>query len=149
MTIDSENMPGPVHSARQRAIVPGPSPQPAAAEPARAFLSALAAIGALLGALAASSCCLLPLALFGLGVSGAWIGNLTRLAPYQPYILFASAVGLGGGCWRAWSSRRAACAEGGSCPLPGRALLASLTLTTILVVAALAFDVLGPLFLGS
>ena len=40
----------------------------------------LMAAGGLLGALAASSCCILPLALFGLGVSGAWIGNFTRLA---------------------------------------------------------------------
>src|SRR5262245_33524392 len=38
----------------------------------------LMAVGGLLGALVASSCCLLPLVLFGLGVSGAWIGNLTR-----------------------------------------------------------------------
>ena len=44
----------------------------------------LMAAGGLLGAVAASSCCILPLALFGLGVSGAWIGNFTRLAAYQP-----------------------------------------------------------------
>jgi mercuric ion transport protein len=40
----------------------------------------LMAAGGLLGALAASSCCILPLVLFGLGVSGAWIGNFTQLA---------------------------------------------------------------------
>ena len=45
----------------------------------------LMAAGGLLGALAASSCCILPLVLFSLGVSGAWIGNFTQLAPYQPY----------------------------------------------------------------
>jgi len=39
------------------------------------------AAGGVLGALAASSCCIAPLILFSLGVSGA----LTRLAPYQPY----------------------------------------------------------------
>ena len=41
-----------------------------------------AAAGGMLGALAASSCCILPLALFTLGISGAWIANLTALAPY-------------------------------------------------------------------
>ena len=41
----------------------------------------LLAGGGLLGAVAASSCCLVPLALFGIGVGGAWIGYLTRLAP--------------------------------------------------------------------
>src|SRR5215467_13430664 len=40
----------------------------------------LAAAGGILGALAASSCCIVPLALFTLGTSGAWIGNLTALA---------------------------------------------------------------------
>jgi hypothetical protein len=49
------------------------------------------AAGGVLGALAASSCCILPLVLFSLGISGAWIGNLTALAPYKPY--FAAATG--------------------------------------------------------
>jgi mercuric ion transport protein len=35
----------------------------------------LLAVGGLLGGVAAPSCCILPLVLFGLGVSGAWIGN--------------------------------------------------------------------------
>jgi mercuric ion transport protein len=48
------------------------------------------AAGGVLGALAASSCCILPLVLFSLGVSGAWIGNLTRLAPYQPVFIAAT-----------------------------------------------------------
>jgi mercuric ion transport protein len=45
------------------------------------------AAGGMLGALAASSCCILPLVLFSLGVCGAWIGNFTRLAPYQAYFI--------------------------------------------------------------
>jgi mercuric ion transport protein len=55
----------------------------------------LMAAGGLLGALAASSCCILPLALFGLGVSGAWISNFTRLAPFQPYFIAATLACLG------------------------------------------------------
>jgi hypothetical protein len=54
----------------------------------------LIAAGGLLGALAASSCCILPLVLFSLGVSGAWIGNFTRLAPYQPYFIAATRPGV-------------------------------------------------------
>ena len=57
----------------------------------------LIAAGGLLGALAASSCCILPLALFGLGVSGAWIGNFTQLAAYQPYFITATLAFLGYG----------------------------------------------------
>ena len=41
------------------------------------------ATGGILGALLASSCCIVPLVLISLGVSGAWIGNLTALEPYK------------------------------------------------------------------
>jgi mercuric ion transport protein len=83
----------------------------------------LMAAGGLLGALAASSCCSLPVVLFSLGVSGAWIGNFTQLAPYQPYFLAAALVFVGTGYW--------------------------LVVATILVMIALGFDFLAPLFLNS
>src|SRR5260370_15646676 len=51
----------------------------------------LIAAGGILGALAASSCCIVPLVLFGLGIGGAWIGNLTALAPYQPLFVAGTA----------------------------------------------------------
>lgn len=44
------------------------------------------AAGGILGAIAASSCCILPLVLFSLGIGGAWIGNLTALAPLSTNI---------------------------------------------------------------
>lgn len=105
--------------------------------------------GGVVGALAASSCCIMPLALFGLGVSGAWIGNLTRLAPYQPYFIAATAACLGAGYWLVYRSRKIACADGEACarPLPNRTVKAGLILATVLVVGALAFDFLAPLFL--
>ena len=49
----------------------------------------LLAAGGVIGALAASSCCIVPLVLFAIGVSGARIANLTQLAPYQPYFIAA------------------------------------------------------------
>src|SRR5882672_3905337 len=110
----------------------------------------LMAAGSLLGALAASSCCILPLVLFGLGVSGAWIGNFTQLAPYQPYFVAATLGFLGYGYWLVYRSSKLACVDGGACarPLPNRLVKAGLILATILVVAALGFDVLAPLFLN-
>jgi mercuric ion transport protein len=105
--------------------------------------------GGVLGALAASSCCIVPLALFGLGVSGAWIGNLTRLAPYQPYFVAATAACLGAGYWLVYRSRKIACADGEACarPLPNQTVKAGLIFATVLVIGALAFDFLAPLFL--
>ena len=111
----------------------------------------LMAAGGLLGALAASSCCILPLALFGLGVSGAWIGNFTRLAPYQPWFIAATVACLGYGYWLVHRSSRLTCADGASCarPLPNQIVKAGLILATILVLAALGLDFLGLLFLNS
>lgn len=111
----------------------------------------LMAAGGLLGALAASSCCILPLVLFGLGISGAWIGNFTRLAAYQPYFLAMTLVFLGYGYWLVYRSSKRACTEGEACarPLPNRLVKTSLIIATILVVAALGLDFIAPLFLNS
>src|SRR5882762_6760958 len=112
---------------------------------------ALLAAGGLLGALAASSCCILPLVLFSLGVSGAWIGNFTQLAPYQPYFLAATLGFLGYGYWLVYRSSKLACADGEACarPLPNRIVKTGLILATILVAAALGLDFIAPLFLTS
>jgi mercuric ion transport protein len=117
-------------------------PRPAPTTSGEQFL----AVGGLLGALAASSCCILPLVLFSLGVSGAWIGHLTRLAPYQPYILAATVACLGYGYWRVY--RAPSCAKGEACaaPLPNRFVNAGLIVATVLVIAALGLDFLAPLF---
>jgi mercuric ion transport protein len=111
----------------------------------------LMAAGGLLGALAASSCCILPLALFGLGVSGAWIGNFTRLAPYQLCFIAATLACLGYGYWLVYRSSTRTCADGEACarPLPNRIVKASLILATILVAAALGLDFIAPFFLNS
>jgi mercuric ion transport protein len=111
----------------------------------------LMAVGGLLGALAASSCCILPLILFSLGVSGAWIGNFTQLAPYQPHIVAATLAFVGYGYWLVYRSSQAACAGGEACakPLPNRLVKIGLIIATVLVMAALAFDILAPVLLTS
>jgi mercuric ion transport protein len=100
----------------------------------------LAVISGILGAIAASSCCVLPLAFVSVGVSGAWIGNLTALAPYQPYILALTLVMLGYGFYCVYRRSRAACSET-NCerPLPSRAVKLGLWVGAILVVVALIF----------
>src|SRR5215471_10438439 len=108
------------------------------------------AVGGLLGALAASSCCILPLVLFGLGIGGAWIGNFTRLAPYQPYFVAATLAFLAAGYWLVYRAQRRACADAACVrPLPHRLVKGALILATILVIAALGFDLFAPLLLTS
>jgi mercuric ion transport protein len=112
---------------------------------------AVMAAGGILGSLAASSCCLLPLVLFSLGVSGAWIGVLTQLAPYQPYFIGVTVAFLGGGYWLVFRSSKIACADGAACgrPLPQRFVSAGLVVATALVVIAILFDIAAPLLLSS
>ena len=111
----------------------------------------LMAAGGILGALAASSCCIVPLVLFGLGVSGAWIGNLTRLAPYQPCFIVATLGFLGAGYWLVFGTRKPSAPMAKACtrPLPNRLVKTALVVATVLVLAALGFDFIAPLLLNS
>lgn len=109
----------------------------------------LVAAGGVLGAVAASSCCIVPLVLFSLGVSGAWIGNLTRLATYQPIFVAVTLACLGYGYWLVRRAHRTVCAEGAACsrPLPNRVVTIALVAATLLVAAAVAFDFIAPFVL--
>jgi mercuric ion transport protein len=109
----------------------------------------LASIGGILAALGAASCCVVPFALFMLGVSGAWISNLTALEPYQPMFAAVALGFLGYGFYLVYRKPRVACAEGSYCAKPGsgRAAKIGLWTATILVVVALGFPRLAPLFL--
>ena len=122
------------------------------AQAERPVRQGLVAVGGMLGALASASCCIAPLVLFGLGVSGAWIGNLTALAPYQPVFL-ALAVGfLGAGFVMVYRRPTAAAsAEGSYCarPVSGRGVKIVLWSATVLTAAALAFPYVAPLMLGT
>jgi mercuric ion transport protein len=104
------------------------------------------AVGSLLAALAASSCCLLPLVLFTLGAGGAWIGTLVRLAPFQPYFIAVAVVCLGAGYWLVYRSQ-AACVGRATCraPLADRFVKSVLGLATVLVVLAIGFNFVAPL----
>lgn len=47
-----------------------------------------------LAAILVSTCCLGPLVLIMVGISGAWIANLTALEPYRPIFIGVAAVAL-------------------------------------------------------
>ncbi|SJM33667.1 mercuric transporter MerT family protein [Mesorhizobium delmotii] len=109
----------------------------------------LVAIGGIFGALAASSCCIVPLVLFSLGVGGAWIGNLTALAPYKPLFVAGTTGVLGYGFYLVYWKPRRVCAEDAACarPIPNRLVQIALWTATVLVAAAFAFDYVAPLLL--
>ena len=76
------------------------------------------AAGGLLAAIAASTCCVLPLALGSLGLGGAVVAGLGVLAPYQTVFRFAAIVLLGGGLWLAYT-REPVFPDGAAC-VPSR-----------------------------
>jgi mercuric ion transport protein len=119
----------------------------AQAEHRQAWLAA----GGVLGALASSSCCIMPLVLFSLGLGGAWIGNLTALAPHQPIFVAITLVFLGTGFYLVYLRPKRACSEDEACAwtLPSRIVRTSLWLATVLVGAALAFPYIVPTLLGT
>jgi mercuric ion transport protein len=118
----------------------------ASTQPHDAVRTRAAAVGSLLAALAASSCCLLPVVLFTLGAGGAWIGTLVRLAPFQPYFITAAIVCVGAGYWLTYRAR-VACADGATCRTPkaDRLVRTMLGFATVLVVLAIGFNFVAPL----
>ena len=100
-----------------------------------------------LAAILASTCCLGPLVLITLGVSGAWISNLTLLEPYRPIFIAAAVVALFLAYRRIWRPT-AACAPGQVCALPAvnRSYKTLFWMVVGLVVVALGFPLIAPWF---
>ncbi|AHB76837.1 MULTISPECIES: mercuric ion transporter MerT [Pandoraea] len=106
---------------------------------------ALAAGG--LAAILASTCCLGPLVLVGLGFSGAWISNLTVLEPYRPLFIGAALVALFF-AWRRIFRSVQACKPGEVCTIPQVRTAYKLIfwIVAALVVVALGFPYVLPFF---
>lgn len=115
--------------------------------PERAPRASTVALGAAAAAvLLASACCVAPLALVLLGVSGLWIGQLTAFQPYQPIFLATAAAAL----FLAWRKiwRVPACADNRACAAPTakRAQKAVFLTVAALLIAVLGFPMVAPLF---
>ena len=94
--------------------------------------------GAIVAAIAASSCCIGPLILAALGVGGA--GAFALLGAYRPYILGVTGVLLAGGFYLTYRKPHAVVPQGDACgceqpsPKAGRAAKIGLWIATSLVV---------------
>ena len=106
---------------------------------------ALAAGG--LAAILASACCLGPLVLVTLGLSGAWIGNLTKLEPYRPFFLVAAFLAMFF-AWRRIYRPAAVCEPGEVCAIPQvrRTYKILFWIVAALVLVALGFPYVLPWF---
>lgn len=100
-----------------------------------------------LAALLASTCCLGPLVLVTLGVSGAWIGNLTALEPYRPVFIAVAMVALFL-AWKRIFRPTAPCRPDEVCAIPAVRGTYKLIfwIVAALVAVALGFPYVLPLF---
>lgn len=107
-------------------------------------LAALTAAGA--SALLASACCIAPLVLVLVGVSGAWIGNLAGLEPYQPYFMAIAAVAMVIAWRKIW--RAPACTDDRACAAPAvrRGQRIFFVAVAFLLLAVLGFPLIAPFF---
>ena len=106
-------------------------------------------IGGVVAAITASLCCVGPLVLVMLGISGAWIANLSALEPFRPYFLGASVIFL----FFAWKKiyRTPAgevCTPGSLCAMPqtNRVYKLLFWMAAALIALALASPYIAPLF---
>ena len=100
----------------------------------------LLAATALVSAIAASSCCVLPLLFVSVGISGAWIGSLTVLAPYQPIFLGIAAASIAAAFRSMYRRNDAACA-GPDCGTPASRRVTKVALWSVVVVLLVAGSV--------
>jgi mercuric ion transport protein len=70
--------------------------------------------GGLAAALAASTCCVLPLSLGAIGVGGTLLSALSIFAPYQTAFRVLGILMLGAAFWMIYG-RRAAAVDGATC----------------------------------
>ena len=101
---------------------------------------------AVLASLLASTCCVLPLALVLVGITGAWMVHLTALKPLTPY---AIALTLGALGWAGWLLFRpaASCAmDDQDCATTRPAMRRMFVACAVFIALLLCFPLIAPLF---
>jgi mercuric ion transport protein len=102
-------------------------------------------LAGILAAVGASICCVGPLVLIALGISGAWIGSLTALEPYRPFFIGLALLFLGFAFHRLYFARRV-CARESACANPRTLKDQRLTfwIVTVLVLGLIAVPWFAP-----
>lgn len=102
-------------------------------------------IGAISAAIAASVCCVVPLILLTLGISGAWVSNLAALEPYRPIFISISLSLLGLAFYRVYSKSIKSidnkCTTGNICAKPQANKITKIIFTgsTVLILGLVTF----------
>lgn len=121
---------------------------PPAARAASKWLAALG-LAAGLGAVVASSCCVIPLGLAALGAGASVFSGLELVAEWRIPLLAVAALAMIGGWGAWWMKRPIACASDSGCARPKRArsTLALLLCGSAIMLAAASWSHIDPMLL--
>ena len=108
----------------------------------------LTAVASVISAVLASSCCIVPLVLISLGLSGAWISKLTYLNDYQPIFVLLTISFLAAGFWQVYRKSENVCDDDAICGTTKsiRLVKSALWGATILTILSLTVGIWAPLF---
>lgn len=104
--------------------------------------------GSFLAAVSAVACCLGPLVLLSLGISGAWISNLAALSPYKGIFYVIALAFLGASFYKVYKKPKIiSCVPGSFCASPNREKISKIFLwiAAILILGMLISPYVAPL----
>lgn len=105
-------------------------------------------VGAVVAAIGASICCIGPLLLLSLGISGAWISTLSSFESVRPFFIFLSIIFIGLG-YRKLYLLPGECDKDKPCPLSKveKKQIFIFWIGSILILLLLAFPLYAPYFM--
>lgn len=105
-------------------------------------------IAGLFAGVTASACCAGPLVLLTLGISGSWIGNLSKLEPFSPLFMGAALVFLGLAYRKLYWLPKSCAADAPCTTTAGnRNQRIIFWLVAIIIIASITFPWYGPVLL--
>lgn len=105
--------------------------------------------GALMAAIGASACCVVPFLLLSLGIGGAWMSTLTAMEPARPFFIILTLVFMALG-YRKLYWMPSSCEESADCANSGTRRKQRLVfwLGSAFILLLLAFPWLAPFFMA-
>ena len=106
-------------------------------------------IGGLLAGIGASACCVGPFLLLSMGIGGSWIGNLTAMTTYRPYLIGLTLVLLGLAFRKLYLVPQS-CVVDSACALPDtlRKQRIIFWVVSVFILVMITFPYYGPLLLA-
>ncbi|KTD71718.1 MerT mercuric transport protein [Legionella steelei] len=101
-------------------------------------------------AIASTLCCIAPLILFSLGISGAWISSLTAMESYKPYFLTSAILLIALGFWKVYRKpNHSDCKQGTFCAMSASDRINKIMLWIALIIIGLVllYPYLAPIIL--